>query len=311
MTKEFFESMKIKEYVKDINDLSLLTVHINNSNSKIFYVALTGKNLIIGWTNSQVSIYKRANISNSLGLYTKNAINDFEPVTLNYYRLADNPEQTSLLLMDKNGKMYMDSKPLTLDKLEQRLSEEISNGNPFESMVHFLTLDIDARCTMKSVWQLLDKMRDLNQLLHILSGNPLDKKVPEVFYHNVGIPRRLPTKGPESVKLDVDMISDSNLIWIDLTLNKISFDNIRTQLGQKIQRNPEYIIIIKYNNKVLYRNYLSSVDLVYQVIFEKRNQLAQQKYNLNFDDLPTAQQQAIQKTYPIRLSEQNIDEPED
>ena len=81
ITKDFFESMKIKEYVKDINDLSLLTVHLNNSNSKIFYVALTGKDLIIGWTNSRVSIYNRANISNSMELFTKNSINDFEPVS--------------------------------------------------------------------------------------------------------------------------------------------------------------------------------------------------------------------------------------
>ena len=113
----------------------------------------------------------------------------------------------------------MDNKSLTLDKLEQRLSEEISKGDPFESVVHFLTLDIDARCTMKNVWQLLDKMRDINQLLHILSGNPLDKKVPEVFYHNVGIPRRLPPKNdPMYIKIAEDMINDSNLIRIDLTL---------------------------------------------------------------------------------------------
>ncbi|MBN2636159.1 MAG: M56 family metallopeptidase [Prolixibacteraceae bacterium] len=311
MTKEFFESMKIKEYVKDIHDLSLLTVHINNSNSKIFYVALTGKNLIIGWSNSQVSIYNRIDITNSLELLTKNVINEFEPVPINYYRLTDHPERTTLLLMDKNGKMFMNNKSLTLDKLEQSLSEEISKGNPFESVVHFITLNIDARCTMKSVWQLLDKMRDINQLLHILSGSPSDKKVPEVFYHNVGIPRRLPPKGPETVKLDVDMISDSNLIWIDLTIDKISFDDFRTQLEQKIQRNPQYIIILKYDNKVQYKDYLTSIDLAYQVIYEKRNQLAQQKYNLKYDDLPTIQQQEILRSYPLRLSEQNIDQPED
>ena len=101
------------------------------------------------------------------------------------------------------------------------------------------------------------------------------------------------------------------MIRIDLTNEKISFDKFRTQLEEKIQRNPQYIILLKYNNKVQYKDYLSSIDLVYQVISEMRNQVAQRKYNLNYDDLATTQQQEIQKVYPIRLSEQNKDQPED
>ena len=70
------------------------------------------------------------------------------------------------------------------------------------------------------------------------------------------------------------------------------------------------MIIYVYNDKTSYKDYLSYLDQVYQVVFEKRSELAQQKYKLNYDDLATAQQQEIRGVYPLALTERNIDQPE-
>ena len=106
-------------------------------------------------------------------------------------------------------------------------------------------------------------------------------------------------------------MNGKNINTIDLTKENTSFEKVINLLNAGIQKDTQYVILCNYNNSTSFKDYLTYVDMCYSVILDKRNQLAQQKYNLNFDDLPTAQQQEIQKTYPIRLSEQNIDEPED
>ena len=310
MQKDFFEENAISKYTKNVNDLSMLMIHPENQASKPFYIILKGNKLIIGWTISQVSIYERLNVSNSLEEFSNEIGQDFEPVSTNYYRLADNPDKTYYLLMNKNGQMLLNNEKVDLENLQLKMVVASANKDPFDSPGAVPILVIDARCSMKSVTHLFNKMRDSNELRHILSVKPFDEKVPEIFYHNVGIPRLLPPKDAVLIP-EEEFMNGGNLIRIDLNNQNTSIEKVKNQLINEIRQNRKYVILYIYNDKTSYKDYLSYLDQVYQVIFEKRNQVAQQKYNLNYDDLATTQQQEIRNIYPLTLTERNTDQPEE
>jgi hypothetical protein len=212
--------------------------------------------------------------------------------------------------MNKNGQMLLNNEKVDLENLQLKMVVASANKDPFDSPGAVPILVIDARCSMKSVTQLFNKMRDINELRHILSVKPFDEKVPEIFYHNVGIPRLLPPKDAVLIP-EEEFMNGGNLIRIDLNNRYTSIEKVKNQLINEILQNRKYVILYIYNDSTSYKDYMTYLDQVYQVIFEKRNQVAQQKYNLNYDDLATTQQQEIRNIYPLTLTERNTDQPED
>jgi aryl-phospho-beta-D-glucosidase BglC (GH1 family) len=105
--------------------------------------------------------------------------------------------------------------------------------------------------------------------------------------------------------------SGLNLIRIDLTKENYTSAKVTEQVQKGISVNSKYVILYKYCNKTTYKEYLTLLDKIYQVIFEKRNQLAQEKYKLNYDDLAVLQQKEVGKVYPLTLMERNVDQPEE
>lgn len=288
MTNDFFEASPLVEYSKNINDWAVMMVNPENDNSKFFYVLLKDNKLYIVWNSSKASIYNRVAISNSLEYFYKKFDDDFTPVSGTYFRTIENSDKTFRLLMNYKGEMMMNNERVTFDNLREEINKIRTKGNPFDERQKIPVLMIDRACKMQNVNALYDKMREIDELRYVISLRPNGKNVPEVFYHNVGIPRLLP---PLDAKLMDEKEVEKNgmkIHRIDLTKGTVSPVTIKNMLEKEIRENQKYVILYIYKNETTYKDYLTYLDQVYQVIFEKRNQLAQKKYSLNYDDLAQA-----------------------
>ena len=312
-SKEYYNESKVSSYISDYSELTMMIVTIDHQrrrqwDEKPVHLVIKNDRLIVEWSKDQVSTYKRIKIKNSLEYFTGNSIEDFEPVSLKYYKLAENPKNTFHILMNKKGQMLLDNELVTIENLQEKLWDKKAQGNPFASWGMIPILVIDARCPMKFVSPLFNRMREMDELKYIISVKPFDEKVPEIFYHNVGIPRMLPPK--DAKLIDEEEIKDRgiNLIQIDATKKMYDLNYISKILRDGLSvENPRYVMLLKYENETLYKVYLSILDEVYKIVNAKRNKLSMEKFSLYFDDLAKAQQRVIRKAFPMALTERNVD----
>lgn len=267
---------------------------------------LRGNELIIDWDRKNVTRFEKSNSKNSLDLIISKNAQQIEPVSLEYYQITENPEKNFFILMNKNGELMLDGQRFFLEKLPARIQSAKSKGNPFEASEKVPILVIDASCKMSNVSALFQKLREINELRHILSVKPFDNKVPEVFYHNVGIPRLLPPNDAQLMDEAEVEKSGMKIHRIDITKATVSPGSVKNMLEKEIRENQKYVILYIYKNETSYKDYLTYLDQVYQVIFEKRDQLAQKKYNLAFNEIAPAQQKEIRAVYPLTLTERNV-----
>jgi hypothetical protein len=160
---------------------------------------------------------------------------------------------------------------------------------------------------MEYVNMIYSKLREMGELRHMLSVKPKDKKVPEIFYHNVGIPRLLPPKDAELLEEEEVEKSGMKIIRIDLN-NGITPEKAASVFHEEIQKDKQFVVLYIYNNETTYKEYMAILDEFYQAIYAKRNKLAMDKYKLGYDDLAKAQQKEIRQSYPMVITERNVDQ---
>lgn len=307
--REAYYNSKISKYAKDINQLSASfhTLPLVPDKSKLIHLIHNKNELIIGWGIDLVSIYKKVEGESSIPCFSKIADQDFKPAATSYYRISENPENNYFLFMNKKGEMFVDGEKVESIKLIEKINEEKRKGNPFNFDEKVPVIVIDSRCEMAYVNVLFKKLREMDELRHMLSVAPYDEKVPEVLYHNVGIPRLLPPKDAELLDEKEVEQSGMKIIRVDLTKG-ITPEKAQAIFNKEIQKDKKFVVLYIYNNETTYQEYISILDKFYLDIFAKRNELAQEKYKLAYDDLAAAQQKEIRISYPMVITERNVDQ---
>lgn len=296
-----------------VNDYPTLVVK-DGKQEKSFQIVFDKGGLLIAWNSPlNMSFYKKVNISNSLEWVLNRTDKSFEGVKTGYYRLADDPENTFHLLVDKDGKIFSEglNELRNLDNLPMFIQAEKKSMNPFDGNSRIPMIAVDARCKMEAVTALYNKMREIDELRHIISVYPGDKKVPEIFYHNVGIPRLLPPKDAKMLEEDAVEKSGMKIIRVDLTKSETTPARAKSAFDRDIQKDKKFVVLLSYQNSTTYKEYMAVLDEFYKVIFAKRDALARDRYKLGYDDLAVAQQQEIRKSFPMVITERNVDLPEE
>lgn len=304
---KYYKESALSELSSDVKDLASFTVSDGEHNLRPITIYLKGDVLKVAWTGDQISTYKRADLASSLDYFSNEITEEFEPVSTSYYRISDNPENTFFLLMNRKGEMLVDGERATLENLPTRIQSIKSQGNPFAASEKIPIVVVDARCSMADVHALYQKMREMNELRYILSVKPIDAKVPEIFYHNVGIPRLLPPKDAKLMDEDVVEKSGMDIIRVDLTKNETTPQWAAGEFAKEIQADKKYVVLLSYENSTEYKDYISILDEFYKSIFAKRNELAQEKYQLGYDELADAHQKEIRKSLPMIITERDVD----
>lgn len=309
--QNYFQDHKIPKIFKNPEEVSEMLLISKNTKTPVF-INVKGDKMTVQWSwGIEACTYQRFEVHNSLEFETKSMDKDFNPVSTSYYRISENPDNTFFILMNRKGEMLVDGERATFENLPSRISQIKLEGNPFIAAEKIPIVVVDASCKMANVHTLYHKMREINELRYILSVKPFDQKVPEVFYHNVGIPRLLPPKDAVLMEEEAVEKSGMKIIRVDLTKAETTPDWAAETFDKNIQADKKYVVLLSYQNSTVYKDYLSILDEFYQSIFAKRNQLAQDKYQLAYDDLPDAYQKEIRKSLPMIITERNVDMKEE
>ncbi len=308
--QNYFEEHHIPKIYKNPNEVSALLLTGLSSQNPV-YLNLKGDELTVQWSwGMEASTYKKVNAKNSLEIQTNKIDRNFNPVSTSFYRISDSPENTYYLLMDKNGKMLVDGQTTSLENLPDRIRSIKSEGDPFSASEKIPVVVVDAECQMANVNALYQKMRDINELRYILSVKPMDAKVPEVFYQNVGIPRLLPPKDAVLMEEEAVEKSGMKIIRIDLTKG-ITPTKAATAFDNDIQKDKRFVVLLSYEDSTKYKEYVGILDEFYKAIYAKRNELAQEKYQLDYDELADAHQKEVRKSLPMIITERDVDQMEE
>jgi len=309
--QNYFQDHKIPKIYKNPEEVSEMLLISKNTKTPVF-INVKGDKMTVQWSWGMESCtYQRVAVHNSLEFETKNIDKDFNPVSSSYYRISDNPENTYFLLMNRKGEMLVDGEWATIENLPSRIQSIKSQGNPFTASEKIPIVVLDAGCQMANVHALYQKMREMNELRYILSVKPIDTKVPEVIYHNVGIPRLLPPKDAVLMEEEAVEKSGMQIIRVDLTKAETTPDWAAATFDKGIQADKKYMVLLSYQNSTSYKQYLTILDEFYKSIFTKRNELAQEKYQLAYDDLAEAHQKEIRKSLPMIITERDVDVEEE
>jgi|GEM_PF-671943 len=309
--QNYFQDHQIPKIYKNPEEVSEMLLISKNTKTPVF-INLKGDKMTVQWSwGMEACTYQRLAVNNSLEFETKSIDKDFNSVSTSYYRISDNPENTFFLLMNRKGEMLVDGERTTIENLPTRIQSIKSQGDPFTASEKIPIVVVDARCLMADVHALYQKMREMNELRYILSVKPTDTKVPEVIYHNVGIPRLLPPRDAVLMEEEAVEKSGMQIIRVDLTKDATTPQWAASTFNKEIQADKKYVVLLSYQNSTGYKTYLEILDEFYKSIFAKRNELAQEKYQLAYDDLAEAHQKEIRKSLPMIITERDVDVEEE
>ena len=113
--------------------------------------------------------------------------------------------------------------------------------------------------------------------------------------------------------LEEDAVEKSGMkiIRVDLTKSETTPARAKSAFDRDIQKDKKFVVLLSYQNSTTYKEYMAVLDEFYKVIFAKRDALARDRYKLGYDDLAVAQQQEIRKSFPMVITERNVDLPEE
>jgi beta-lactamase regulating signal transducer with metallopeptidase domain len=276
---------------------------------------LRGNELIIDWNRTKITRFKKVKARNTIELRTNKLDNNFVSVSTDYYRISDDPANTYFIFMNSKGKIkieqdrsdfVVETQNVDLADFPAQIKKAKNLGDPFDAPDKIPILVIDAKCEMGYVNAMYHKLREMDELRHILSVTPKDEKVPEVFYHNVGIPRLLPPK--DAKLMEEKKVEASGMKIIRIDVNKgVTPTEAASIFEKEIQKDKKFVVLFKYNNETTYKDYMAILDAFYLNIFTKRDKLAKEKYDLPYNDLAKAHQKEIRKSYPMVITERNVD----
>jgi len=82
-------------------------------------------------------------------------------------------------------------------------------------------------------------------------------------------------------------------------------ENIEVEYFGEVKVTKNHIISLQTDRGTSYEMYVAVQNELAAAYNELRNELAQEKWNVNFESLPAKQRKAIEKIYPLKISEAN------
>ncbi len=272
---------------------------------------LDGEQLSIWWSDAQVSRYNRTGYENSMDMVLAKMNMNIDLPSLGYYRILEDQGLVYKICLGYPEGSEKDKPVLnfageliTVDKIAASLERVQSRHRKTDLPYLTASLYIDKEVPMKYVHEIKQELRENNALKFAAAGIPKDNSVSPVLRHAVGLPRLLPPM--DAVLLDKEEVKKHGLAIFEMKL--LSPSGMDQKLHEFIEKEEKYIIELVYDNQVPYGYYIEAVDLVFNVIIDYRNKLAQEKYNTDYMELPASMQTEIKKRYPVTLTERNADE---
>ena len=264
----------------------------------------TGNTLKVWWTKSKASTYTKSKSKNSFELFQQKHGYSFKPVELSNYRLLEKTELAWSIVFDgtTNPTLYLNNQRTSLGKLKSMLESQL-NETPLVD-IPFITIAIyaDAELPMKHIIQVRNIMREVS-LLKVGYGGIPKTDCPKVMYHTTALARKLPPIEAAN-NLSKEEVRKSGTALYET--NGISYSKI--ELRNLIGKNGKVIIALDHDENLKYGKYIKFNEVVQSIIYDYRNQYAQEKFGMSYLDLPSDKSKIVKKRYPMMISEAELEE---
>ena len=271
---------------------------------------VSGDELSFSWNPLSETRYLRSQAANTLDQLLLDKHMTLELPHISRYRLLEKESQLYRIGIgtDKAGKtLYTvngEATPLSQISVSvNRVMGEVSNLDAHVATAIFL---VDRAVPMSEVVKARDELLEASRFHVAEGGYPHgDLELSPLLYHCVALPRLLPPKDAKILdKAEVEK-NGGKVHTIDLSARKTNPRDVDQNLKEFIRNTDDnrYVISLEYDKDIPYGQYVETVDMIHNVVYSFRGDLAEKKYAVSYDKLGKELQREIRKVYPMALSE--------
>jgi BlaR1 peptidase M56 len=267
---------------------------------------MEGNLLKIWWKENEFSVYDKSIAKNSMKAYLLQKKQKMELPEIVHYRTLDKTEYIIEVFLN-NENITIQNSSGTFDFAKEMLLKAKQNFTVLDLPYVTVKLYVDANTSMENVHKLKQIMREIDLLKIAYAGYLQKGDLPDLMEHLIGIPKKMP---PIDVKeTSIEEVKEKGFAYFEIDADKDAYakEKVRKNLHSFLTSNDKYIMCLVYYNNSLYKDYVEFNDIVYQVIYKLRNELAEERYSLKYNDLAPIQQKEIRNVYKMILTEKNLD----
>lgn len=262
-----------------------------------------GDQLRIWWAESKASIYLKSKSANSFDLFQKENHYSFDPVELSQYRILEKSEMNWTLVLDgkKDPTLFLNNEKTELSALKTKLTKLIDATSAVDLPFITVTIYADKDLPMKYIKEVREVIRELDLLKVGYGGIPADD-CPKVLYHTAALARKLPPMSAAN-NLSKEEVKESGTYLFESDGRIISENEVRSTL----MKYDKVIFALDYEPDLPYGKYIAFNETVQKVIFDFREEYAQEKFGMKYVELPDVSVKMTKMRYPIMISEAEVE----
>lgn len=308
----FNEEGEIRKYFWSLNEGNLSLAMDRNFPATDIKYELDGDLLTIWWNDSQSCRYRKSDVDNTVNLFLKKQDARIDLPVISQFRIMEDEKFISRICIgydsEGNVSISFEGEPIELGDLGNRVNQvRLTKGNKLDMNRHTMMLYIDKEVPMKEVDRVKIELRKVSALKIAEAGYPdLDRyDVTELMYHKIALPRLLPPLDAKILKKEDLFFKSIQMLSIDLSGKNSNTYDMAGNIQDFIEKNADgkYVLSLEYNEEIPYGQYLETVDLVFRIVYDFRNELAKERYQLPYDQLAESLQKEVRQAYPMMLSE--------
>ena len=289
------------------------SIKLNSPSALSVNYKLRGNELILSWNELNETLYTKSDAANALDVSLKRLPLKIELPFLTQYRIMENEEFLCFLSagIDKNGeiKYFIDGEKVSQNDIGKVISFKKQMINILDHNKFLVILQIDKNVPMGEVNKIKEALISISQFRYADAGYPHGDRhsVSPLIFDKVALPRILPP--PEAKMLDIEQLEKEGrpVLLVDLSKRNTNPAELEAKISSYIKQNKgNYIISLQYDKQIPYDEYIVSSDMIFNVVYKFRDQLAKEKYGVSYGELGDALQKEIRKEYPVSISEMTV-----
>jgi hypothetical protein len=300
----------VTEYYWKMDQGELVLSHRKGSGGIRLKADVTGDELTLWWNDLKGTTYRKTGALNTMDHFLASQGMAIDLPYISQFRLMEKQSlyyRIALGYADDGSKVLtFNGKRIDYPDLAERVEKERMKHNKLDVAKLTALLYVDRNMPMSEVVKLKEELRKVHSLKIADAGYPQgDLKVSPLLYHAVALPRILPPTDAEIMDKDDVQKKGIEIFVIDLSARNTNPRDVQKGLSEFIRANDggKYVYSLEYDGSIPYRQYLESVDLVFNVVYSFRNELAMKKYQTSYSELGDDLQKEIRQAYPMVLSE--------
>ncbi len=266
-----------------------------------------GNVLLIWWSDSEPTRYKKVQQTNSLTYAIGSIANEIDLPAIAEYMQVDWSEYFNLVYTGR--KLMVGQQEGNLDDIDRLLKNQKASLNKLAMKRMTVKLFIDKDVMMKDLDVILQSLRENNLLKVVFMAVPKGGEGSVLLSHAYGRTLKLPPLEGLEILSDEEIKERSiSLFTIDAFDKNISPQKLRQQLMKVMKESQKYITSIEYDEQTKYSIVLSYYDMVFTLLDELRNEYALEHFKAGYNEIAESQQDEVRKRYPATIMLKKVGE---